>query len=221
LASTGRSRAPCQARTSSRPERRSAPTVRRRRSRPATPAWRRPRGGALLRRARRAGRRSCAGSAPTASPLACPSPSRRPAAALPLLAWQRRPRPRAGSARRASRRPQLGTRRPEAARRARPLHPSARCRRGTRRAPGPGVAGRRLRPRPLQPQPEARGRRRHALHAYRSWTDDNGRVKSTKQVFGRDLRAAVPGVRVSQIGPIDDRTRVYRGVGLQPEKRGE
>jgi putative DNA primase/helicase len=57
--------------------------------------------------------------------------------------------------------------------------------------------------------------------AYRSWTDDNGRVKSTKQVFGRDLRAAVPGVRVSQIGPIEDRTRVYRGVGLQPEKRGE
>jgi P4 family phage/plasmid primase-like protien len=31
--------------------------------------------------------------------------------------------------------------------------------------------------------------------AWKTWADDNGHVKLTKQVFGRDLRAAVPGLR--------------------------
>ncbi len=51
--------------------------------------------------------------------------------------------------------------------------------------------------------------------AYRGWDEDNGHVKSTKQVFGRDLRAAVPGLRVGQIGPHEDRVRVYFGVGMK------
>jgi putative DNA primase/helicase len=53
--------------------------------------------------------------------------------------------------------------------------------------------------------------------AWRSWAEDNGHVRSTKQVFGRDLRAAVPGVKVARVGGHDsaERARVYQGVGLQ------
>jgi putative DNA primase/helicase len=52
--------------------------------------------------------------------------------------------------------------------------------------------------------------------AWRGWADDNGHVRSTKQVFGRDLRAAVPGLRVIQHGPIGgDRFRVYAGIALR------
>jgi putative DNA primase/helicase len=51
----------------------------------------------------------------------------------------------------------------------------------------------------------ARGRDRtvpvdELYQAWRTWADDNGHVKSSKQVFGRDLRAAVPGLRVVQRG---------------------
>jgi putative DNA primase/helicase len=50
--------------------------------------------------------------------------------------------------------------------------------------------------------------------AWRTWAEDNGHVKSTKQVFGGDLRAAVPGLRVARPGGHDepDRPRIYVGV---------
>ena len=53
--------------------------------------------------------------------------------------------------------------------------------------------------------------------AWRAWGEDNGHVKSTKQVFGRDLRAAIPGLRVARPGAHEDedRPRVYVGVGLK------
>jgi putative DNA primase/helicase len=55
--------------------------------------------------------------------------------------------------------------------------------------------------------------------AWRDWADDNGHAKSTKQVFGRDLRAALPAVRVKRPGGhrSADRARVYAGVGLKEE----
>jgi len=53
--------------------------------------------------------------------------------------------------------------------------------------------------------------------AFRLWAEDNGHVRATKQVFGRDLRAAIPGLRVGQFGPHEDRIRVYRGLGLREE----
>jgi putative DNA primase/helicase len=53
--------------------------------------------------------------------------------------------------------------------------------------------------------------------AWKAWAEDNGHVKSTKQVFGRDLRAAVPGLRVARPGGHDElgRARVYVGVTLR------
>jgi putative DNA primase/helicase len=53
--------------------------------------------------------------------------------------------------------------------------------------------------------------------AWRGWAEDNGHVKSTKQVFGRDLRAAIPGLRVARVGGHDseERERVYQGVKLR------
>jgi putative DNA primase/helicase len=53
--------------------------------------------------------------------------------------------------------------------------------------------------------------------AWRTWAEDDGHAKSTKQVFGRDLRAAIPGLRVARPGAHDasDRSRVYVGVGLK------
>ena len=56
--------------------------------------------------------------------------------------------------------------------------------------------------------------------AWKTWADDNGHVKSTKQMFGRDLRAAVPGLKVRRPGGHDerDRDRVYVGVALRDEE---
>ena len=54
--------------------------------------------------------------------------------------------------------------------------------------------------------------------AWRAWADENGQVKSTKQVFGRDLRAAVPGLRVQRPRDGAARERVYRGIGLERSK---
>jgi putative DNA primase/helicase len=52
--------------------------------------------------------------------------------------------------------------------------------------------------------------------AFREWADDNGHTKSTKQVFGRDLRAAVAGrLKVTQLGPEGDRVRAYTGIDLR------
>jgi putative DNA primase/helicase len=51
--------------------------------------------------------------------------------------------------------------------------------------------------------------------AWGSWAVDNGHVKSTKQVFGRDLRAAIPGLRVARPRDGAERERVYKGVALR------
>jgi len=51
---------------------------------------------------------------------------------------------------------------------------------------------------------------------YQSWCAANNRLPGTAQTFGRDLRAAVPGLtteRPRAAGP--ERKRVYRGIGLQ------
>jgi len=49
--------------------------------------------------------------------------------------------------------------------------------------------------------------------AYKVWAENNGYKAPSKQVLGRDLRAAVPGVRVSQ--PRDGDVRVRRYVGIK------
>lgn len=49
--------------------------------------------------------------------------------------------------------------------------------------------------------------------AWKAWCEDGSQHHGTKQTFGRDLRAAVPGLRVSR--PRDgEHHRVYQGVGL-------
>ena len=50
--------------------------------------------------------------------------------------------------------------------------------------------------------------------AYRSWAEESGHSKPTKQNFGRDLRAAVPSVRVERPRGEDDRPRQYVGIDL-------
>ena len=50
--------------------------------------------------------------------------------------------------------------------------------------------------------------------AYRSWCEDNGHAKATKQNFGRDLRAAVPSVSVKRGREGEARFRVYSGISL-------
>ena len=54
-----------------------------------------------------------------------------------------------------------------------------------------------------------------ALYAdWKAWCTENGRGVTSTQVFGRDLRAAFPGIKVRQ--PRDDgggRFRVYQGIG--------
>jgi putative DNA primase/helicase len=56
--------------------------------------------------------------------------------------------------------------------------------------------------------------------AWKSWADDNGHHKSTKQVLGRNLRAAHPRVRVIQPGSGDNRDRVYAGITLRSRVGG-
>lgn len=54
--------------------------------------------------------------------------------------------------------------------------------------------------------------------AFRSWAEDNGHVKSSKTVFGRDLRAALAGrLKVVQLREGEQREREYHGVGLRGE----
>ena len=53
--------------------------------------------------------------------------------------------------------------------------------------------------------------------AYRSWCEDNGHAKPTKQNFGRDLRAAVPSVSVKRGREGEARFRVYSGISLMDQ----
>jgi putative DNA primase/helicase len=50
--------------------------------------------------------------------------------------------------------------------------------------------------------------------AWRLWCADHGRTASSDQVFGRDLRAVVPGLKRVRVGGRGDRTWFYEGLGL-------
>jgi putative DNA primase/helicase len=51
---------------------------------------------------------------------------------------------------------------------------------------------------------------------YRTWCQDNGhRVPGTKQIFGRDLRSAVPGLRTHRPREGEGRVREYHGIGMK------
>jgi putative DNA primase/helicase len=58
--------------------------------------------------------------------------------------------------------------------------------------------------------------------AYRTWCDDNGHRKATKQTFGRNLRAAFPQVRIKQSREGDwrqnVRVRTYEGIEIKGAK---
>ena len=52
--------------------------------------------------------------------------------------------------------------------------------------------------------------------AWKTWCDDQGRDHpGTRNTFGRDLRAAVPGLAVTQPRTEFGRVRMYEGIGLQ------
>ena len=50
--------------------------------------------------------------------------------------------------------------------------------------------------------------------AWKQWAEDNGHTKGTKQVLGRDLRAAHPRVTVHRPRVGDERPRTYVGITL-------
>ena len=52
---------------------------------------------------------------------------------------------------------------------------------------------------------------------WKRWAEDNGQRGKSVQTFGRDLRAVIPGLRVTRprIGPADSQVRVYAGVALR------
>lgn len=53
--------------------------------------------------------------------------------------------------------------------------------------------------------------------AWKAWCDEQGRDRpGTVASFGRDLRAAVPGIRISRPRVDGHRTRVYECIGLEP-----
>jgi len=55
--------------------------------------------------------------------------------------------------------------------------------------------------------------------AWRTWCEETGRAHAgTIQTFGRDLRAAVPGLRTSQPRVEGGRTRLYEGLGLTSDE---
>ncbi len=61
----------------------------------------------------------------------------------------------------------------------------------------------------------------HDLYeAWVEWAEGNGHVKKTKQVFGRDLRAALPNVKVEQPGSGNNRERWYTGIRLRDPDPG-
>jgi putative DNA primase/helicase len=52
--------------------------------------------------------------------------------------------------------------------------------------------------------------------AFKVWAENNGHARPTKQLFGRDLRAAVPSIRVTQPRAADGKQyRAYSGIALQ------
>ena len=53
--------------------------------------------------------------------------------------------------------------------------------------------------------------------AYRKWCETQGRKASTRQMFGRDLRAAMPHVKTEQLWNAGDRHRAFIGIKLRNE----
>jgi putative DNA primase/helicase len=58
---------------------------------------------------------------------------------------------------------------------------------------------------------------RDLYRAWKGWAEGNGHTRKSTQTLGRDLRAALPLVRVVQLRDGDDRERAYRGIGLVTE----
>jgi putative DNA primase/helicase len=54
--------------------------------------------------------------------------------------------------------------------------------------------------------------------ANKLWREANELPKVSKHVFGRDLRAAVPSVRIGQLGDRQHRVRVYQGIALKGDQ---
>jgi putative DNA primase/helicase len=53
--------------------------------------------------------------------------------------------------------------------------------------------------------------------AWKTWCEAQGRDHpGTKQSFGRDLRSALPELKMTQIGPRGERERAYQGLQLKP-----
>ena len=50
---------------------------------------------------------------------------------------------------------------------------------------------------------------------WRLWCDNVGRKPGTKQIFGRDLRAALPSLRMTHTRDGNTRERNYEGIGLR------
>ena len=50
---------------------------------------------------------------------------------------------------------------------------------------------------------------------WRAWCEDNGHQPSSQQIFGKDLRAVVPALRVARPRFDGDRERRYVGVSLR------
>jgi putative DNA primase/helicase len=54
--------------------------------------------------------------------------------------------------------------------------------------------------------------------AYRVWCSDNGHPIATKQTVGRNLRAALPRVRIKRPHEESTRVRVYQGIALKKDR---
>jgi putative DNA primase/helicase len=50
---------------------------------------------------------------------------------------------------------------------------------------------------------------------FKVWCEDNGHAKTSKEIFGRNLRAAVPAVRKQRPRDGEDRAHVYAGIALR------
>jgi putative DNA primase/helicase len=58
--------------------------------------------------------------------------------------------------------------------------------------------------------------------AFKIWAENNGHAKPTKQLFGRDLRAAVPSIKVTMPRGTDGKQyRVYAGIALREKETCE
>ena len=51
--------------------------------------------------------------------------------------------------------------------------------------------------------------------AYKAWSEDNGHSRTTKQNFGRDLRAAVPRISMKRSRNHEARSQVYAGIDVR------